>query len=117
MNGTGDDVILNNLFPLMAFSAKTVVSDFLEDVPADLFRYRDKRYINKELLDIKLLILVQIGSNDTSALTASKEYVTEYLNNNFKTLKLIFIENTNHRYIGKEEEMSNNCIKFIEENK
>lgn len=42
--------------------------------------------------------------------------MVQYLNNNFNDLKLIFIENANHGYISKEQEMCDNCIRFLEAN-
>lgn len=111
--GLGHEIVFNNIFPPEAFSAQTFISDFLENVPADIFRYRNKDFVNEQLTRIDIPVLIQIGNNDNYALTADKNDVIKYLNNNFKDLKLLFIENTNHGYVGKEQEMSDNCIKFI----
>lgn len=115
-NNQVDEVVFSNLFPSMAFSAKTVVNDFLEDVSADIFRYRNKDYISDNLKSINIPVLVQIGSNDNNVLIADKSDIIQYLNNNFNELELIFIDNTDHGYIEKEQEMSNNCIIFLKNN-
>lgn len=115
-NGNDEEVVLNNLISSVAFSAKTVVNDFQENSSADIFRYRNSDYTDKQLNNIDLPVLVQIGSDDSASLTADKNDVIKYLNNNLKNLKLLFIENANHGYINKEQKMSDNCIKFLAKN-
>ena len=39
--------------------------------------------------------------------------MTEFLNNNINNLTLKYIPDANHGYIGKEQEMSNNCVEWL----
>lgn len=106
-------IIDYSLFPPMGFTAKTFISSFTEDSPNDFYRYRTDNYKCSLLNGITLPVLVQIGEDDNSALVVDKNIVTNYLITNIKNIELKYIENSNHGYIGKEQEMSDNCITWL----
>lgn len=113
-NSMGGDIVISKLFPPIAFCAKAVVSNFLESGPVDIFRYRSKNFINNELNKVEIPVLILIGTIDKTALTEDTNIIENYLKNNIKKSELVFIEGANHGYIGKEKEMSEACVMFLE---
>lgn len=111
--GKFNEIVYSNEFPPLAFSVKTFIEDWTEGSLNDIFRYRTNGYINKNLKGINIPILVQIGNSDDAALAVDKELVTKYLNDNINDLTLKYIDNTEHGYIGKEQEMANNCVEWL----
>ena len=97
----------------MGFSAKTFITDFTQSSRANIFRYRDLKYISEDLKTINIPVLVQIGDNDKNVLVVDKEDVTTYLKNNIDNLDIKYIKDSNHGYFNHEEEMCDNCINFL----
>ena len=96
-------------FPVFAngkISAKTFYTDFLYESGNDFFRYREKDYKSEILNRIDIPVLVIFGDKDECVLTEDKEVVIKYLKNNIKNCKVEIIENTNHSYDNKYEELS-----------
>ncbi len=106
-------IIENKLFPPMGFSAKTFMNNFINDCKGDIFRYRDIKHIARDLNDIRIPILVQIGNKDNNVLVVDKNDVTSYLKNNISNLELKYIKDSNHGYYNHENEMCDNCIRFL----
>jgi len=108
-----NELVFTDEFPPLVFSVKTFIEDWTENTKSDIFKYRINGYINESLKTINIPILVQIGDKDNASLVLPKEIVTEYLNNNINKLTLKFIQDANHGYIGKEQEMSDNCVEWL----
>ncbi len=111
--GKMDELVYSNEFPPLVFSVKTFIEDWIENSKSDIFRYRVNGYINSDLKNINIPVLVQIGNNDGAALVVDKELVTKYLNENINDLTLNYIDDANHGYIGKEQEMATNCVEWL----
>lgn len=115
-DNTPEKIIENKLFPPMGFSSKTFINNFATGSRANIFRYRDLKYISDDLKSIEIPVLVQIGENDNNVLVVNKNDITDYLNNNISNLELKYIKDSNHGYINHEEEMCKNCIDFLNKN-
>ncbi len=97
-------------FPVFAnkkISAKTFYTDFLYESDCDFFRYREKDTKSEILNKINIPILVIFGDKDECVLTETKDVVINYLKNNIKNCEIRIIENTNHSYDNKYEELGN----------
>ncbi|MDD3186870.1 MAG: alpha/beta fold hydrolase [Bacilli bacterium] len=103
-------------FPPFDVSAKTFIDIYTWDCPNDIFRYRDLEFISPILSNIKIPVLIQIGNNDEYSLSTDKNIITRYLEKNIENSRIIYIKDTNHGYIGKEQEMSENCVSYIKNN-
>lgn len=103
-------------FPVFAngkISAKTFYTDFLYNSDCDFIRYREKNTKSKVLNKIDIPVLAIFGDKDECVLTEPIEVVTNYLNNNIRDCKIEIIENTNHSYDNKYEELGERVGKNI----
>lgn len=97
-------------FPVFAnkkISAKTFYTDFLYESDCDFFRYREKNTKNEILNKINIPVLIIFGDKDDCVLTEPEDIVINYLKNNIKDCKIQIIEDTNHSYDNKYEELGN----------
>lgn len=90
------------------FCANTLYTDYREGTDLDIFRYRIKDYINKDLTDIKVPVLVILGDKDRPIYsTTDKETVHSYLQNNLLNSTLKILNDCGHTYKNKGEDLAN----------
>ena len=105
------------LFP-RTYTAKSFLNNFLENTPCDIYRYRDSEYIDKRMQDIKIPILIEIGTNDQMAFISEEDDITPFFKRNLTTTyKIEFIEGSKHSFYNFEKELVKNIELFIKENK
>lgn len=96
-------------FSIMAnekISAWTFYYDFLPNGENDFIRYRDGVNAKSEVLNsINIPTLVIFGNEDDCVLTEPIEIVEWYLKNNLIDCNIQIIENADHLYTGKYEEL------------
>ena len=110
--GKGEEVLKSLLFPL-TFSAKTLVTSWLPETSADIFRYRDSGYIHEKLKNIKIPVLVEFGTKDKLALVFGQEETVKFFNNNLSKCKINFIENAAHYYYAYEEQLAKDIEEWL----
>lgn len=87
-------------------AAGTFYYDFLPDGENDFIRYRDGIVGNSDVLScIKIPILVIFGDKDECVLTESIDVVTGYLKNNISNCNILIINNTDHIFTDKFNEL------------
>ena len=87
-------------------AAGTFYNDFLPDGENDFIRYRDGLNAKNELLNsIDIPMLIIFWDEDDCVLTQPIEVVTWYLRNNINNCNIQIIEDADHLYTGKYEEL------------
>ena len=87
-------------------AAGTFYYDFLPDGENDFIRYRDGIVGNSDVLScIKIPVLVIFGDKDEYVLTESIDVVTGYLKNNISNCNIQIINNTDHIFTDKFNEL------------
>ncbi len=103
-------------FSVMAngkIAAGTYYNDFLPGGENDFIRYRDRLEGKSEILNkIDIPVLVIFGDRDECVLTEPIDIVQQYLQNNLKNCNIQIINETDHSYTDKYEELG----KIIENN-
>jgi pimeloyl-ACP methyl ester carboxylesterase len=104
-NGREYDIVNEPSISSEVFTAKTVINNFTEGVVGDIFRYRDMSYKSPELAKLKIPTICIIGTKDKAALTQDKDIVNNFLKNNIKDIRIKYIEDSGHSYIGYENDL------------
>lgn len=112
-NLEANKVVLNEMFPPVILSPKTVVKDYLENSVSDFFRYRDVSYQSDVLNKIEIPVLIVIGEDDEYVFSKERSDIEKYFIRNLKKVSFLFIEGTGHDYNNKEEMVSKSCLNFI----
>lgn len=108
-----NQLIDSPLFPL-TFSANTFLNDWVPDSVSDIFRYRLDNYIHKELKDIDIPILIEIGEKDECVLVVNKEKIENYFENNLNTAYQInYVSNSPHNYLNQETCLVDDIKKWL----
>lgn len=105
-NNNGNELIDFPIFSNGKISANTFYNDLLYGSECDFFRYREKNKKNNILNEIKIPVIVVFGDIDNCVLTQPIETVKKYLKNNINNCKIEIIENADHEYTDKCEELS-----------
>lgn len=112
-NNKGNSLMSDSLNLKYNVTANTFCSVYANDCNNDIFRYREKEYKSKNLNNIDIPVLIQIGDKDNLALSEEKDTIINFFNTNVKKLDIKFIEDSDHSYNNKEQVMSNNCINWL----
>lgn len=96
-----------------AFSTDTFLKGWTIGCKADIFKYNFKDFVNKDLLQIKIPIIIEIGMEDKFVLFLEKEKVDSFYKNNFTNYKIDYIKDANHSYLGKEKELLENILREL----
>ena len=105
--GKGKELLESEYYP-KTYTAETFVDGFIPDSQADIFRYREPEYISPPLKDIKIPVLIQIGTNDEYIKGLPRELIINFFESNLDNYKLDFIEGATHNYSPKEKELVKN---------
>ena len=99
------------------FTAKRYLSLHLPGKAEDVFPYYNPRARWKELTSVKSPVAVIIGSRDEYLNIPPKKFIEIFRQNckNSKSFSGIIIKGAGHGFYGKEKELTQNIVKWIEE--
>lgn len=113
LNNQGNNLMSDTLNLKYNVTANTFYSVYSNDCNNDIFRYREKEYKSQSLNNIDISVLIQIGDKDNLALSEKKDTIIQFFNNNIKNINIEFIKDSDHSFNNKEQIMSDNCIKWL----
>lgn len=108
-----NEVLYHPHFFPQNYTAQTFLENYAEYSRADIFRYRDKEYVSSILKEIKIPILIQIGTADRMAFISDKDDISPFWKRNNDNNTINFIKDANHEYFGHEHELCEDIKKWL----